>query len=315
MKKLRILFMGTPDFAVATLQKLIENDCTVVGVLTAPDRPAGRGKKLRQSPVKIFAAENNLTVLQPENLKNVDFVASLKTLSIDVAIVVAFRMLPKVVWQLPKLGTFNLHASLLPDYRGAAPINWVLINGEEKTGNTTFFIDEKIDTGRIILQQPIDIEDDDTAGTLHDKLMHTGSELVVQTLQKIASNTVKAIPQQEPEILHTAYKLNKENTKINWSAKGTTIYNLVRGLDPYPGAWCLLENTTKIQSVKIKSVVFSTENHEKVPGSIEIREKSIFAFVSDGVLEIKALQLPGKKVLSAKALLNGYIFSIDAKFS
>ena len=240
MKKedIRIVFMGTPEFAVNILDGLLHHNYNIVGVLTAPDRPAGRGQKINESAVKVFSKSKGLKVLQPGNLKDDTFLSDLKNLNANLQIVVAFRMLPKVVWQMPSLGTFNLHASLLPDYRGAAPINWAIINGETKTGLTTFFIDEKIDTGSIILQSNIDIEPSENAGMLHDKLMVLGSALVIKTIEQIEGGTVKTISQPIKET-KTAYKLNKNNCKIDWNSSIESIYNKVRGLNPYPAA-CLL---------------------------------------------------------------------------
>ncbi|WP_373018684.1 methionyl-tRNA formyltransferase, partial [Muriicola sp.] len=225
MRDLRIVFMGTPDFAVATLDALVQNKYNVVGVITAPDRPAGRGQSLRQSAVKRYALEHGLKVLQPTNLKKENFLEELRTLNANLQIVVAFRMLPKVVWDMPEYGTFNLHASLLPDYRGAAPINWAVINGESRTGVTTFFIDEKIDTGAIILQEECAISKEDTAGTLHDQLMVLGANLVLKTVDLIAREEVRDKPQKELKTVKTAPKLTRENCEINWSLPGSKIYD------------------------------------------------------------------------------------------
>ena len=248
MTDVRIVFMGTPDFAVVTLKALIDHNFNVVGVITAPDRPSGRGRKLNQSAVKKYASEQQLTILQPTNLKNESFLNELKTLDANLQIVVAFRMLPKVVWQLPSLGTFNLHASLLPDYRGAAPIHWAIINGETKTGVTTFFIDEKIDTGAIILQEETTINDTETTGDLHDKLMNIGSQLVVKTVKLIQKGEVKTIVQQlnDNVISKEAPKIFKETCKIDWKQPLDKIYNKIRGLNPFPGAWCVLNNNGEI---------------------------------------------------------------------
>lgn len=234
MKKLRIIFMGTPDFALETLKQLVENKYNVIGVVTVPDKPAGRGQKLQSSPVKIYAEEKQIPVFQPTNLKDQNFINTLKELKPDLQIVVAFRMLPKVVWQLPKFGTFNLHASLLPYYRGSAPINWAIINGETKTGVTTFFIDEKIDTGAIILQSETLITDKETAGSLHDKLMTQGAELVLQTVDKIEKGDVKVSYQPTNETFVDAPKIFKETCKVNWLSEGIEIERLVRGMSPFP---------------------------------------------------------------------------------
>lgn len=303
--------MGTPDFAVASLKNLVENNYKVVGVITAPDRPAGRGQKLRASAVKEYAVAAGLTVLQPTNLKSEDFLAELKALNADLQIIVAFRMLPKVVWGMPKYGTFNLHASLLPEYRGAAPINWAVINGETITGNTTFFIDEKIDTGSVILQQQVKVSSTTSAGELHDVLMEQGAGLVLQTVDLIESGKVTTTPQpnNEPK---TAYKLTKENTKIDWSLDGQVIHNLIRGLSPYPSAWCFLNDKNKQQQVKILLAEFEkSESVEKV-GLISVKEKQLKIAIKDGYVNILKMQLPGKKAMDVKALLNGYTFDEGA---
>ncbi len=314
MRTLRILFMGTPDFAVATLKALVENKHTIVGVITAPDKPAGRGRKLRASAVKNYAQEQGLTILQPTNLKDPEFNNTLKELDPNLAIVVAFRMLPKIVWQLPTYGTFNLHASLLPDYRGAAPINWAIINGETLTGNTTFFIDEHIDTGAVIMQNEIAIAKTDTAGILHDKLMISGSKLVLETVDQIASNTITLKPQPIAE-LKTAYKLDKENTKINWNTTNETIYNLIRGLNPYPAAWCTLNNNDEKLAVKIYDVQMITEKPEHQPGFIILANNLLKVATTDGYIAIQKIQLPSKKAMDTKSLLNGYTFQENAMFS
>lgn len=306
MKDLKIIFMGTPDFAVATLKSLIEQKYNIVGVITAPDRPAGRGRKLNQSAVKQYAIAENLKVLQPTNLKNIDFIENLKQLNANLQIVVAFRMLPKIVWQMPKLGTFNLHASLLPNYRGAAPINWAIINGETITGVTTFFIDDKIDTGAIIDSKRINIDDDDTAGTLHDKLMVLGSKLVISTVQNIQTGSIKTKLQNESTSLKNAYKLNKENCKINWFAPINSIYNLIRGLNPYPAAWCQLINGDDIYDIKIYKVEKEYENHNISVGKIISTKNSMKISVAHGYIKILKLKLPGKKLMDVPSLLNGY---------
>ncbi len=311
MESLKIVFMGTPDFAVASLKKLVDNNYKVVGVITAPDRPAGRGQKLRASAVKEYAVAKGLPVLQPTNLKSEDFLTQLKALDADLQIIVAFRMLPKVVWAMPKYGTFNLHASLLPEYRGAAPINWAVINGEKVTGNTTFFIDDKIDTGEVILQQQVEIGPLTTAGELHDVLMENGAGLVLQTVDLIASGKVTAKPQPDHEP-KTAYKLTKENTKIDWSLSGETIHNLIRGLSPYPSAWCFLNDKSKQQKVKILLSEFQKITHSEKMGSIIVKEKQLKIAVIDGYISILKMQLPGKKAMDTKALLNGYTFDSNA---
>ncbi len=315
MRDLRILFMGTPDFAVETLKAIIENNYTVVGVITAPDKPAGRGRKLKASAVKEYALSKNLTILQPTNLKDEHFIEELKSLRANLNIVVAFRMLPKVVWDMPEYGTFNLHASLLPAYRGAAPINWAVINGERKTGITTFFIDEKIDTGHIILQKEVTINDTDTAGILHDTLMIEGAELVVQTIKEIENDSVEIKPQPKDTSFKTAYKLNRENTKINWQKDIGTINNLIRGLSPYPAAWCELYNKGNSEHIKIYDAKPVEETHNFDIGKVIIEDSTIKVAVKNGYMIVEKLQLPGKKAMNSKALLNGYVFYRDAKMS
>ena len=236
MRDLRIVFMGTPEFAVTILKKLVEDNFNIVGVVTASDKKAGRGRKINESAVKKYAVQNKLKLLQPKNLKSEEFLSNLKALNANLQIVVAFRMLPKVVWKMPEYGTFNLHASLLPDYRGAAPIHWAIINGEQKTGVTTFFIDEKIDTGNIILQKEITINDDEIVGELHDRLMNLGANLVSDTVLSIKSNSVTT-QKQKNESKKIAPKLFPENCKIDWNNSIDKIYNHIRGLNPFPGAW------------------------------------------------------------------------------
>lgn len=311
MEKLRIVFMGTPEFAVGILDTILKNNYEVVGVITAADKPAGRGQKIKHSAVKEFALEKGLTILQPTNLKDEGFLQELKDLQANLHIVVAFRMLPKVVWDMPKLGTFNLHASLLPNYRGAAPINWAIINGETKTGVTTFFIDDKIDTGAMILSKETNIEPTENAGQLHDRLMHLGSETVIDTLQLIATKEVKTTIQEDNEKIKTAYKLNKENCKIDWQASATTIHNLIRGLSPYPAAWCYFKDD-KEYNVKIFESKIIEEPHTKPIGSIVCSKKEIKVAVRDGYIQILTLQFPGKKQMKAADLLNGIVFSEKA---
>ena len=305
--------MGTPDFAVTILKTLLEHKYDIVGVITAPDKPAGRGRKLNESAVKQFAKEKGLNILQPTNLKNEDFLNDLKALNANLQIVVAFRMLPEAVWRMPEYGTFNLHASLLPSYRGAAPINWAIINGETKTGVSTFFIDEKIDTGAMILQETVAIENDENAGSLHDKLMHTGSDLVIKTVKLIEKGNVETTPQPEIEDIKTAYKLNKDNCKINWNDSIDNIYNKIRGLSPYPAAWCILKNGEDELDIKIYSATKEFEEHALDIGSIITTKKEIKVAVQQGFIKILSIKLPGKKNMDAKSLLNGYTFNSDAK--
>ena len=315
MKKrdLRIVFMGTPDFAVCSLKKLVEEGYNVVGVITAPDKPAGRGQKIHESAIKQYAKTQKLTILQPSNLKNEEFLNELRTLNANLQIVVAFRMLPKAVWQMPEFGTFNLHASLLPDYRGAAPINWAIINGETKTGVSTFFIDEKIDTGEMILQEEVDILPTENAGDLHDKLMTVGSKLVIKTVKLIESDSVKTTPQPENKNIKTAYKLNKNNCKIDWNEDSQTIYNKVRGLSPYPAAWSTLLNDGDELSVKIYKVEKEDSSHSYPAGTIISGKHEVKVAVKNGYINLKEIQLPGKRKMDIKSLLNGYHFDKDAK--
>lgn len=316
MKNLRILFMGTPEFAVTILNGLLETDHEVVGVITAPDRPAGRGQKIRKSAVKIAAQEHNLTILQPTNLKNPDFQKELASLKADLQIVVAFRMLPEAVWKMPPLGTFNLHASLLPQYRGAAPINWAIINGEETTGVTTFFIDEKIDTGAVIMQESLAIEPNESAGSLHDRLMIAGNELVIKTVDAIAKGAVTTTIQPQSKDLKTAYKLHNENTKIDWSQPSATIHNLIRGLNPYPGAWCYLETNDEKLRVKVYSAfakAYSEELKKQEPGHITVQDGELLVHTSNKVIQVLELQLPGKRKMAVKDLLNGFKLSENSK--
>jgi methionyl-tRNA formyltransferase len=312
--QLRIVFMGTPDFAVGILKCLIAHHYQIVGVVTVPDKPAGRGQKLQESAVKKYAISQNLNILQPNKLKSESFINDLKGLNANLQIVVAFRMLPKVVWQLPALGTFNLHASLLPQYRGAAPINWVIINGEKSTGVTTFFIEEKIDTGAIILQKEINIEPDETAGTLHDKLMHLGSEVTLKTVQLIENNLV--ITQiQTPNNLKEAPKIFSETCQINWDDTVENIDNFIRGLSPYPTAWTILHQNEEEIKVKIFKSKPEFEEHTLKVGTILSTPKSIKVAVKNGFILVEELQLAGKKKMDTQSLLNGFHFDTDASFS
>jgi len=313
MRDLRIVFMGTPEFAVTTLKYIKEAKYNVVGVITAPDRPAGRGRKLQQSAVKEFAVANNLTVLQPINLKSPEFLEELKSLKPNLQVVVAFRMLPKVVWQLPEFGTFNLHASLLPQYRGAAPINWSIINGDTRTGASTFFIDEKIDTGAMILQKETPIDHKDTVGSLHDRLMTLGAELVVDTLNLIKYDNATTTSQKESEDLKDAPKLTKENTRINWSLSASELYNFIRGLNPYPAAWTIIKNGEVELNAKFYDVEVLKDSHLSVPGEIIQEDNKLKVAVKDGYILVNEIQLPGKRKMKTKELLNGYQFETGAK--
>ncbi len=305
-KDLRIIYMGTPEFAVPSLEILVENGWNVVGVITAPDKPKGRGQNLLPSPVKEAALKHGLNVLQPTNLKSPEFQEELRSLKADLQIVVAFRMLPESVWNMPRMGTFNLHASLLPDYRGAAPINWAVINGEKETGVTTFFLKHEIDTGSIIFQKKIEILEEDDLGSVYEKLMNLGSELVLKTVEAIAKEEVMPSVQDESKALHHAPKIFKETCEIDWNKSAESIHNLVRGLSPYPAAWTTLDGKTcKIFKTKISS----GHLHRKSIGEFETDGKNYLKFqTGDGVLKILELQLEGKKRLKIDELLRGYKF-------
>lgn len=314
MRDLRIVFMGTPFFAVSILKKLVANGTTIVGVVTAPDKPAGRGRKLRESAVKEYAVSQNLPILQPTNLKSGDFLEELEKLDANLQIVVAFRMLPKVVWAMPEYGTLNLHASLLPDYRGAAPINWAVINGETKTGVTTFFIDEKIDTGAIIASRKIAISAQETAGSLHDKLMELGGILVLDTIELIQTNEVQPRKQYKTKAFKEAPKLTSENTQIDWSLPIDRLDSFIRGLSPFPSAWTLLINCGEEMKVKIFDCAVENADHTKTIGSLFSSKKELKVAVQGGYLSIKVMQLPDKRKMEIASLLNGYDFDEDAKF-
>ena len=312
MKDLRIIFMGTPDFAVATLDALMKAEKNVIAVITAPDKPSGRGRKINQSAVKKYAMANELKIMQPTNLKDPVFLSELKTLEADLQIVVAFRMLPKQVWDMPTHGTFNLHASLLPDYRGAAPINWAIINGESKTGVTTFFINEDIDTGAVIKQESIDISDSTSAGELHDLLMELGSKTVVDTVELIEAGKVNPL-KQKSGTFKEAPKLNKDNCRINWAQPAQTIYNHIRGLNPYPGAWTILNNDIDQIEVKIYDGEMIEESHDLPIGHLIVSKKNLLVAVKNGFLKISDLKLAGKRRMDAISLLNGYEFHNGSK--
>ncbi|HAJ82994.1 MAG: methionyl-tRNA formyltransferase [Zunongwangia sp.] len=303
--------MGTPDFAVEGLAKIIEAGYNVVGVVTAPDKPAGRGRKLNQSAVKKFALTKDLPVLQPTNLKSDDFETQLKSLKPNLQVVVAFRMLPTKVWKFPAYGTFNLHASILPEYRGAAPINWAVINGEKTTGVTTFFIDDKIDTGNIIQSKEIEIEATENVGSVHDRLMKLGGELIVDTLKLIEIGEVRTIPQNKEEDPKPAPKLTRENTKIDWSKDTITIYNLIRGLNPYPAAWCYFQNDEKL-NVKIFDCEIALKDHKEKVGKLSVEKYQIKVATKDGYILINEIQLPGKRKMKVKDLLNGLTVENEA---
>ena len=311
-KELRIVFMGTPDFAVASLAALHHGGYRIVGVVTAPDKPAGRGKKLNQSAVKKYAVENNLNVLQPEKLKNPGFLKELKALKADLQVVVAFRMLPEVVWNMPPLGTFNLHGSLLPNYRGAAPLNWAIINGETKTGVTTFLLDHEIDTGKILFKKEIDIWENDTVGTIHDSLMDIGARLVVETVDALADGNYKAVAQSEvmseANIKH-APKIFKDDCRINWNMDIQTVRNLIRGLSPYPAAWSTLVHKKTGKEIQTK-VFFAMQVEEKTnetTGTIQSDGKTFLKVAcKNGSLLITDLQIAGKKRMKTTDFLRGF---------
>jgi len=313
MEKLRIVFMGTPEFAVGILDTILHNNYEVVGVITAADKPAGRGQKIKYSAVKEYALAHNLHLLQPTNLKDESFLAELKALNANLQIVVAFRMLPEVVWKMPSLGTFNLHASLLPNYRGAAPINWAIINGETKTGVTTFFIDDKIDTGAMILNAETAIGVNESAGELHDRLMELGSETVIQTLALLESGRVTTTIQKDNAEIKTAYKLNKENCKIDWNKSALDIHNLIRGLSPYPAAWIFISDKGEEWNVKIYQSNIVIEAHTLAVGQLVCTKKELKIAVRDGFIQIVSLQFPGKKKMNTAEFLNGIQFTADAK--
>jgi len=306
-KNIRIIYMGTPDFAVEPLKKIIDSGFNVVAVVTVPDKKSGRGQKIQFSPVKKFAIENNIPLFQPENLKDPDWLKQYTNLKPDLGIVVAFRMLPKVVWNLPPLGTFNLHASLLPLYRGAAPINWAIINGDTETGVTTFFLDEKIDTGKIILQKSVVITENESAGTLHDKLMYMGADMVLESVEKIISGQIlqeNAIAQTElnDTIRMSAPKIFKDDCKIDWSQDSKTIYNKIRGLSPYPAAWCDFEGTT----AKILETRLSDITSNQPAGSLIIDNGKMFISTYDNLIEIITIQVAGSRAMSVGDYLRGH---------
>ena len=302
---LRIVFMGTPDFAVASLKNLIEEGLNVVGVITAPDRPAGRGRKIQESAVKKYAMQHNLKVLQPTNLKAEAFLKELKDLNANLQVVVAFRMLPKAVWDMPRYGTFNLHASLLPQYRGAAPINWAIMNGETETGVTTFFIDDKIDTGSIILQETEKITPNDTVGSLHDRLMDLGAKLVVETCHQIAEGKVKCSPQKHFQDLKPAHKIHKDTCRVDWTRPLKKIHDHIRGLSPYPTAWTLLVNHGKEENIKIyRSEIEFTEHNHPI-GKLIADKKTLKVAAHGGYLHLLEIQLPGKRKMEISEVMNG----------
>jgi methionyl-tRNA formyltransferase len=306
MESLRIIFMGTPDFAVASLDALVQSGCNIVGVITAPDKPAGRGMKLTESAVKKYAVEKALNILQPEKLKNPNFIAALNALKADIQVVVAFRMLPEIVWNMPKLGTINLHGSLLPQYRGAAPIHWAVINGEAETGVTTFKLQHTIDTGDILLQKSFAIGKDETTGEVHDRMKEIGATLLVETIQAIANGSILPKPQNElidPANIKHAPKLFTENCQINWNQSAASIHNFIRGLSPFPGALSKLDD--KILKIYRSEKEIATHTH--AAGCIFTDGKQLLKFaVTDGYIHLLDLQLEGKKRMLVADFLRGY---------
>lgn len=309
LKECRLVFMGTPDFAVAVLDKLVEEGCNIVAVITAPDKPAGRGMQLTPSAVKKFALEKGLTVLQPEKLKDPVFLDQLRTLQADIQVVVAFRMLPEIVWNMPPLGTINLHGSLLPRYRGAAPINWAIINGEKETGITTFKLQHVIDTGDILLQEKMTIREDATAGELHDEMKALGAKLVYQTLENYCAGHLVPVPQANMEdaaSIPSAPKIHTATCRINWEMDVDSIHNLIRGLSPYPGAFTEWEG----KILKIFKVTKVLEDHQQPPGNWQTDGKTFFRFAAlNGWIVISNMQLEGKKRMPVEDFLRGQRFN------
>ena len=308
-KKLKIVFFGTPEFAVASLDRLVKDGRDIAAVVTMPDKIAGRGHKLIQSDVKRYAVEHSLRVLQPEKLKSPEFVEELRSINADLFIVIAFRMLPEVVWNMPPLGTFNLHASLLPRYRGAAPLNWAVINGDTETGVTTFFLKHEIDTGDIIEQRRVEILPTDNVGDVHDRLMELGADMVAHTVAEIEAGTVVPQPQPDGEFL-PAPKIFKDTCRIDWDKSAETVHNLVRGLSPYPAAWCEMEEVRsrgKYSDVKIFTTALTDEIAENMrPGEVRLLKDRMFIKAGDRLLEVLSLQPAGKKRMDASAFLRGY---------
>ena len=313
-ENLRIGFMGTPEFAVASLEALIEAGFEVAVVVTAPDRPAGRGRKLTGSAVREAAGKHRIPVLQPVRLTDPDFLDALRGYRVNLLVVVAFRMLPRVVWELPAHGTFNLHASLLPDYRGAAPINWALMNGETQTGVTTFFIDEHIDTGNIILQESTPIGPEETAGQLHDRLMQLGALLVVETVRLIETGNVSTYEQKHLPAPKSAPKLERGTGELNWKLPAVDIFNKIRGLSPSPGAWTHLRNGSEKVPVKVFKAALSEDPSTASPGSVRTEDHRWFVGTGTGWLELLEIQLPGKKRMTVREVLNGLKLQKNSQF-
>ena len=306
--------MGTPQFAVESLKHVHESGYDVVGVICPPDRPSGRGHKLQSCDVKKYALTVGLTILQPEKLKNPEFLSELKALNADLFIVVAFRMLPKEVWSMPKYGTFNIHGSLLPQYRGAAPINWAIMNGETKTGVTSFFIDEKIDTGATLLYKECAIGANENVGAVHDKLMFLGAELATETCDAVFNNSIEPKTQIDNTALKEAPKLFKSNCRIDWSKDSLTIHNHIRGLSPYPIAWTTFTNNENEELIiKIHKSSYAICEHNEIPNTISVTKAELKIYTSDGYISILEIQAPGKKKMDCNSFLNGFTFSSDYK--
>ncbi len=312
-KDLKIVFMGTPDFAVPSLKILVEEGFDVVGVITVADKPAGRGRKILQSPVKTYAESQNIPVLQPTNLKDPGFIKELNSLNADLQVVVAFRMLPEMVWNMPRLGTINLHGSLLPQYRGAAPINWAIINGEEETGVTTFFLQHEIDTGRVIQRTTIPIDQDESAGDLHDKMMVIGSKTLLKTVQSIQDGMDEAIEQSEmssEDQLNAAPKIFKDDCRVDWNQDNETIHNFIRGLSPYPGSW------TKLNDIVFKIFKGELSDSKKLDSGTLITDNKSYLKVAtkNGLYSVLQIQMQGKRKMKIDEFLRGYNFPDSSKF-
>ncbi|MBN9313774.1 MAG: methionyl-tRNA formyltransferase [Chryseobacterium sp. 39-10] len=303
---MKVVFFGTPEFAKTSLEAIYHSSHEIVGVVTVADKASGRGQKIQESPVKAFAVKNNLPVFQPEKLRNPEFLEKMRALNADVFVVVAFRMMPKVLFEMPRAGTFNLHASLLPDYRGAAPINYAVLNGELKTGATTFFINEKIDEGNILLQEEIEIMKDENAGELHDRLMVLGADLVVKTLDALSEGVLQERPQPLVKEPKNAFKIFKEDTRINWNQDGETVHNFIRGMSPYPAAFTTLKIGDELKTLKIYRGRFEKISKEALAGHSEIDKNTFKIFTADGVYYPEELQLEGKKKMNIKDFLNGF---------
>lgn len=306
MNALKVIFFGTPEFAKNSLEAIHLSHHQIVGAVTAPDKASGRGQKISQSAVKIYAEEQKIKVFQPEKLRDPEFLEEVKKLNADIFVVVAFRMMPKILFEIPPKGTFNLHASLLPQYRGAAPINFAIINGEKETGATTFFINEKIDEGNILLQEKLAISPNENAGELHDRLMVLGADLIIKTLDGIAENTIQEKPQPESENIKSAFKIFKEQTTIDWNLNSKVIHQFILGMSPYPAAFTNIKIGEEIKSIKIFSGNFELMDHQTKPGDFKISKSDFFFYTNDGIYKPESIQLQGKKRMSVKDFLNGF---------